>query len=71
MLAYIANRHEILQLTAWSCGFFAGDCFACFYDSTEVTFQFIVELPGSVERMLAELLADGYDLSLLGPFLGG
>ena len=71
MLAYITNRHEILQLKLGRVDSSRATVFARFYDSTEVTFQFIVELPGSVERMLAELLADGYDLSLLGPFLGG
>lgn len=69
MLAYITNRHEILQLKLGHAASKRSTVFARFYDSTEVNFRFIVELPCNIESLLAELLADGYNLAALKPFL--
>lgn len=69
MLGHINGRYSPLAVSLDNMA--SRTPFARFYVSPQLQLPVVIELPNSFDSLLAALIADGYDLAALQPFLAG
>ena len=69
VLGHVVGRNERLRLKLDNMA--AKTTFARLYSLPELLLPVIIDLPDSFDSLLADLIADGYDLASLQPFLTG